>query len=238
MPTEHWRKEASNWVRWARAPGHDAYWDYRDSFFDIVPPPLRKTIEVGCGEGRVTRDLTSRGHSMTAIDASPTMIRFARDADATGGYLVADAAALPFPAASFDLAIAYNSLMDVDDMPTAVAETARVLRPGGRLCVCITHPINDAGTFSAREAGAPFIITEQYLESRTLDETFLRAGLEMRFHSKRYPLEDYSRAFEAAGLVIESLREPAADAEAVERDPSERRWQRIPMFLQLRLLKH
>ncbi|CAN5190847.1 hypothetical protein BH20ACT22_BH20ACT22_03190 [soil metagenome] len=75
MPTEHWRREAANWVRWARTPGHDTYWDYRDSFFDMVPPPGRKTIEVGPGEGRVTRDLTSRGHEVTAIDASPTMIR-------------------------------------------------------------------------------------------------------------------------------------------------------------------
>ncbi len=136
MPTEHWRKEADNWVRWARTPGHDAYWDYRDSFFDIVPPPGRKTIEVGCGEGRVARDLTSRGHDITAIDASSTMIRYARDADDHGAYVVADAASLPFPSASFDLAIAYNSLMDVDDMPAAVAETtpgpSRLARPARR----------------------------------------------------------------------------------------------------------
>ncbi|MDQ3530888.1 MAG: class I SAM-dependent methyltransferase [Actinomycetota bacterium] len=182
----------------------------------------------------MTRDLTSRGHEVTAIDASPTMTRYADD---HGAYVVADAASLPFPAASFDLAIAHNSLMDVDDMPAAVAETARVLQRGGRLCVCITHPINDAGAFSAREAGAPFIISGQYLEPRTLDETLSRAGLEMRFHSKGYPLEDYSCAFEAAGMVIENLREPAADAGAVARDPSEHRWQRLPMFLQLRLLK-
>jgi ubiquinone/menaquinone biosynthesis C-methylase UbiE len=35
--------------------------------------------------------------------------------------------------------------MDVDDMPTTVREAARILGPGGRLRVCVTHPLNDAG---------------------------------------------------------------------------------------------
>ena len=237
MSTEHWRSEAEAWVRWARAPGHDAYWDYRSCFFDILPAPGRSTIEVGCGEGRVARDLASQGHNVTGIDASLTMIRYAVEADVGGSYAVADAASLPFEDASFDLAVAYNSLMDVDDMLAVVAETARVLRRRGHLCVSITHPINDAGTFSNEEPGAPFTITGSYLEVRELDETLTRGGLEMRFQGKCYPLEGYFRAFEAAGLVVESLREPAATAQASARDPSELRWQRLPMFLQLRLSK-
>ena len=39
------------------------------------------------------------------------------------------------------------------------------------------------------------------------------------------------------GLLVESLREPPAPAEAVEKDPAERRWQRVPLFAQLRALK-
>ncbi len=237
MSTEHWRLEAENWVRWARTPGHDAYWDYRYSFFDIVPDPGHRTIEVGCGEGRVSRDLASRGHNVFGIDASLTVIHYAGEADAGGSYAVADAASLPFEDGSFDLAVAYNSLMDIDDMPAAVAETARVLRRGGHLCISITHPINDAGAFLNEQPGAPFTIPGNYLETRPLDETFVRSGLEMRFQGTCYPLEGYFRAFEAAGLFVESLREPAAPAQAVARNPSELRWQRLPMFLQLRLSK-
>lgn len=237
MPAEHWSQEAENWVRWARTEGHDSYWDYRDAFFAIVPPPGPRTLEVGCGEGRVARDLAARGHNVTGIDASPKLTRYAHDAGAGGTYIVADAVSLPFPDASFDLAVAYNSLMDVDDMPAAVVETARVLRRGGRLCGCITHPINDAGKFLAREADAPFVISGDYLEPRIFDETFTRAGLFMRFRGMCYPLESYSRAFEGADLVIESLREPAAPAATVERDPAEHRWRRLPAFLLFRLLK-
>jgi hypothetical protein len=46
-----WDQEADNWTRWARTPGHDAYWQYRDDFFDqIVPRPGRCTVEMGCRE--------------------------------------------------------------------------------------------------------------------------------------------------------------------------------------------
>ena len=33
-----WESEASNWIAWARTPGHDSYWEYSEAFFrDIVP---------------------------------------------------------------------------------------------------------------------------------------------------------------------------------------------------------
>lgn len=46
-------------------------------------------------------------------------------------------------------------LHDIDDMPHAVAEIARVLGRSGRLYAAIPHPINTAGTFQGRDAGAP-----------------------------------------------------------------------------------
>src|SRR5262245_24605603 len=57
-----WEDQAENWLAWARTPGHDAYWSYRDLFFRLLPAPGRRTLEVGCGEGRVARDLAARGH--------------------------------------------------------------------------------------------------------------------------------------------------------------------------------
>ncbi|MFN2489492.1 MAG: class I SAM-dependent methyltransferase [Actinomycetota bacterium] len=130
---QDWEQEAENWIAWARTPSHDAYWLYRDAFFELLPPPGRATLDVGCGEGRVTRDLSSQRHRVVGVDASPTLLRAAKEADPEGDYVLADAAALPFQDASFDLVVAYNSLMDVQDMPGAVREAARVLEPGHRL---------------------------------------------------------------------------------------------------------
>jgi ubiquinone/menaquinone biosynthesis C-methylase UbiE len=105
---------------------------------------------------------------------------------------VADGGLLPFADETFDLAITYNSLMDVDDMPGSVAEAARVLRPEGHFCVCVVHPIAEAGRFTAREPDAPFVITGTYLAAHLFDDTFERAGLSMRFKSWCYPLEEYT----------------------------------------------
>jgi SAM-dependent methyltransferase len=67
-----WESRADDWLSRPRTPGHDAYWYYRNSFFEsIAPPPRGITLEVGCGEGRVARDLVARGHRVVAIDGSP-----------------------------------------------------------------------------------------------------------------------------------------------------------------------
>jgi SAM-dependent methyltransferase len=230
--------QAESWLRWARTPGHDAYWQFRDAFFDeLLPAPGRLTLEVGCGEGRVARDLARRGHRVIAVDASPSLAASAAAADPAGRYLVADAAALPFGNGCFDLVVAYNSLMDVDDMPAAVAEAARVLQPGRPLCVCVTHPTADAGRFQSTEPDAPFVITGSYLGRHRVDEPFERDGLQMHFTGWRYPLEAYARALEDAGLLIDRLREPAAPASALTARSGYERWQRLPNFLHLRAVK-
>lgn len=227
--------QADTWIEWARWP-LDAYWFYRDAFFELLPPPCR-TLEVGCGEGRVTRDLKERGFEVTALDSSPALVDAAREADPDGHYLVATAEALPFEDSSFELIVAYNSLMDVSEMPDAVAEIGRVLVDGGILCACITHPMADSGRW---EDELTFVIDQPYLSRKRYEGTFERPGLPpFTFRGWVHSLEAYSRALEGAGLVLEALREPAMPAALAERRPSERRhrWQRLPNFLMFRATK-
>jgi SAM-dependent methyltransferase len=232
---DHWEREAQNWLRWARTPHFDAYWRYREAFLEeVLPAPGRATLEIGCGEGRVARDLKARGHRVTAIDASPTLVSAAAELDGDSQYLIAPAEKLPFADGRFDLVVAYNSLMDVDDMTTAVAEAARVLERGGRLAACITHPFTDAGQFADATGDPPFVVNGTYRGTRRFEQTFERDGLTMDFAGWQHDLETYSRAFEAAGLLIERLREPAPGS---ARELIWKRWNRIPMFLMLRAVK-
>src|SRR5579864_3422820 len=235
MSREHWEKEASNWAEWARRPDFDAYWKYSPAFFELVPPPGLRTLEVGCGEGRVSRDLAARGHRVTAVDASSVLIGLAHEAAPDIGYSRADAAALPFAAGTFDLVVFYNSLMDVDDMEGSVREAARVLRPTGSMCACITHPTTDAGRFESREPDARFVIEGAYLgERRWADLEVERDGLRMHFKGWAYSLEDYFGALERAGFVVQAVREPPIADETIALYPSEERWRRMPVFLMWR----
>ena len=91
MLSDAWEAEAEDWVRWARAPGHDSYWTFhRDAFLALLPGPGRLTVDVGCGEGRLTRDLAALGHRVVGLDRSRTLVRYAAAAGGTvGSVLVA-----------------------------------------------------------------------------------------------------------------------------------------------------
>jgi ubiquinone/menaquinone biosynthesis C-methylase UbiE len=141
-----WEAHADAWIDWARAPGHDSYWRFhRDQFLRLVPASTGLTIDIGCGEGRLTRHLKSLGHTVIGIDASPSLVAAARASDPSMAILQADATALPLADNCADLAIAFMSLHDIDAIGEAVGEVARVVKPGGCFCVAIVHPINSAG---------------------------------------------------------------------------------------------
>jgi SAM-dependent methyltransferase len=118
MPTPdrvHWSRAAHDWIEWARRPGHDAFWFYRGGLATLLGPGRGATLDLGCGEGRVARLIRDLGYRVTAVGAVREMVTAAREADSVDAYAVPAAAALPFTDGSFDLVVAYNVLMDLDD---------------------------------------------------------------------------------------------------------------------------
>jgi len=95
--------------------------------------PLARVLDVGCGAGFLSNHLAREGFEVTGLDASQGSIEVAARHDATGKaqYLLGDALRLPFPDACFDAVCAMDFLEHVEDPAKAVAEMARVLKPGG-----------------------------------------------------------------------------------------------------------
>jgi len=226
---EGWDRHAHEWIAWSRT-GFDTYDKFhRDAFLPLVPAPGRLTVDVGCGEGRVSRDLRAMGHRVLAIDLSLTMTRAAATHAACPVHaVVADATRLPLAAGAADCAVAFMSLHDIDHMPDAIAEIARVLAVGGRLVLAAVHPINSAGTFVGvkGDPDRPFVISGSYFTPVRYVESVARDGLTMTFHGEHRPLQAYTEALAEAGFVIERLRESS------DPDPG-RAWQRIPLFVQI-----
>jgi SAM-dependent methyltransferase len=226
---EGWDRHAREWTAWART-GQDSYDTFhRDVFLPLVPRPGRLTADVGCGEGRVSRDLRALGHRVLAVDLSLAMTRAAATHPAAPvPAAVADAARLPLATGAADCVVAFMSLHDIEPMPAAVSEIARVLAVGGRLVMAIVHPLNSAGRFTGDKADAdrPFVIAGSYLQPERYVDTFDRDGLTMTFHGEHRPLQAYTEALAGAGFVIELLREPTSP------DPASS-WRRVPLFLNI-----
>ncbi|MCF3936074.1 class I SAM-dependent methyltransferase [Acuticoccus sp. M5D2P5] len=228
----HWTKAAGAWIEWARRPGHDAFWAYRGRLAAFVGPGSGAALEVGCGEGRVSRLLQELGFRVTATEPVKALLAAAEEAGSAHDYRAAPADALPFEDASFDLVVAYNVLMDIVDVPAALREIRRVMRPSATLMISIVHPFADIGHFADDAAEAPFVITEPYFGRKAFAGTEARDGLEMPFFGWSQPLEAYAAALEAAGLAVTSLREPVPELRS-DADPMAR-WTRLPLFLWLK----
>lgn len=238
-----WESQAENWVAWARTPGHDVFPLYATSFLDEVATlpgngVASRTLEVGCGEGRVARMLLDRGHRVTALDLVPTLVRHAADADARASYVVGSGTRLPFADASFDAVVSYNALQAMTepyDMRDAVAEAARVLLPGGFLSISVPHPFSDYMLVAASRGEDE--VAASYFTRARVDGTVSRRGIEMTFYGRTHTLGDYAAGIEAAGLAIDRIREPLPAIDEASASEEVARWFRTPLFLHLRAVK-
>ncbi len=114
---EHWSRVFNEWIAWARAPNHDAFWAYRDLLTAFIGRGAGEALDVGCGEGRVSRELKACGYRVIASDPVCELVDAAKEARSADGYAVASGIDLPFEDARFDLVMAYNVLMDIEDVP-------------------------------------------------------------------------------------------------------------------------
>ena len=203
---EAWERNAAEWAALVRSGGDRFYERNLAAFLELLPPPGRLTIDVGCGEGRITRELHARGDRVVSVDASETLVALARDTDSAGDYRVADAAALPFADGEADLFVSFMVLMDLEDLDGALAEAARVLEPGGFLVASLVHPL-------ATAAETPYL-GEQRLEFPLGDST------STMIHR---PLSRYVGALAQAGFVVEHLHELSGRPDAP-----------MPFFLHIR----
>ena len=124
---------------------------YRDAFSQVFQQewnrallainrvPAERVLELGCGSGILLKELKARSRFVVGFDVSPDMMQMARPLGAP--LVTGNGSVLPFRDASFDLVSCRGVLHHLPDVPAALREIHRVLRPGGELI--LSEPSND-----------------------------------------------------------------------------------------------
>jgi SAM-dependent methyltransferase len=115
-------------------------WNHNLHYHPVVlaalPQACRRALDVGCGEGTLTRQLRLWVPEVVGIDLDVPSIELAREQDRTGDiqYLAADFLTYPFESESFDAVVSVAALHHMDAV-AALTRMRDLLRPGGVLVV-------------------------------------------------------------------------------------------------------
>jgi SAM-dependent methyltransferase len=205
-----WEAGAHDWVELARNHDDGPRLAHDESIRALLPPPAGTAYDVGCGEGRWTRELRERGYDAVGVDRSEKLLDAARAADPDGRYEIADADSLPAGDGSAGLVLCVNVLMHVVDLDAVVQEFARVLAPGGVAVLGLTHPVAEAGTFDEE---ANELRLRDYFAA---EEHAIPLGHGHVFHQHR-TIEQYVSPFVGLGFVLDGLHEIPGRTGAVPR---------------------
>jgi ubiquinone/menaquinone biosynthesis methyltransferase len=109
------------------------------------PAPGTRALDLATGTGDIAFALQAQGSRVVGLDVTPRMIELAgtKGSPPRPAFLVGDMQALPFAASSFDVVTTGYGLRNVPDLPGAIDEMLRVLKPGGQaLSLDFNRPSN------------------------------------------------------------------------------------------------
>ena len=236
--SELWETHAEWWI--------DGFTDGADPEYEEQILPLaarelegaRRVLDVGCGDGQVTRLANRLGADVWAIDPTWNCLRVAHERGG-GVFARAGAGALPFADGSFDAVVAclvFEHIRDVDD---AIAEVARVLQPCGRFCFFLNHPLlqtPNSGWIDDQFLDPP----EQYWRIGPYlveDETIEEVEKDVFIPFIHRPLSRYVNTLAANGLLVQRMEEPSPPAGFLDRAEEYAAASTIPRLLYLRTVK-
>jgi SAM-dependent methyltransferase len=207
-----WETHAEWWI--------DGFTDGADPEYEeqILPLAAReltgasRVLDVGCGDGQVSRLAARLGAQVVGIDPTWNCVRVAGERGSNVAR--AGAAALPFADASFDAVVACLVFEHIRDVDEAIAEVARVLVPGGRFCFFLNHPLlqtPNSGWIDDQFLDPPeqyWRIGEYLVENETIEE--VEKDVFIPFIHR--PLSRYVNTLSRNGLLLEWMEEPAPPA--------------------------
>lgn len=193
---------SDSWNFDERAPQHDfvvransgEYADYEEALDAIAdwlaPVPGERGLDIGTGTGNLAEKLAARGARMAGVDQSSGMLKLSRTKLPGMDAKLGNALALPFRAGEFDFVASSFALryLSEEQLPIAIGEMRRVLKPHGRICIAdTTAPLENDLAMEAAGAKVEKVVAGSDSDNSSdakagsdpanVSELFLRADL-------------------------------------------------------------
>ena len=234
--SHNWEDHAAWWQR-EFTDGADP--EYREQILPLAADLLggfARVLEVGTGEGQVARVVSAVGAELVAgVDPTENQLLAANERGGGPVYVRGSAQLLAVRDDTFDAVVACLVFEHIDDIDQAIAEVARVLRPGGRFVLFLNHPLlqtPNSGWIDDQMLDPP----EQYWrigaylrEDSSMEE--VQKGVFLRFVHR--PLSRYVNTLAEHGLMLERMLEPAPPDGFLARATEYREAATIPRLLVL-----
>lgn len=165
--------------------------------------PGATALDAGCGTGRLTAELVTIGYDAIGVDVTDEMLTVARRSVPGADFRRGSFDRLPVEDGSVDLIVSGLAVCHADELESAFAEFARVLRPGGNLVMSNPHPFTSGSggqAFFAHAGGMPFV----------------------RNHA--HQVGDYVRALLANDFTLTSMDDIVYDSQSVATNPAAGFW--------------
>ncbi|MCI5119876.1 MAG: class I SAM-dependent methyltransferase [Candidatus Electrothrix sp. AUS4] len=201
-------------------------------------------LEVGCGDGFISRKLSEKNATVTGIDIAPNMLKYSdqfKDDSLHLSYKVADATNLhEFNDESFELIVSnlvYMIMEGSENVSKSFQEAWRVLKQNGRFIFSIAHPCFDKreieGNKTVRSKGNTYHQVDDKYEVSLLKDGVVTS----EFFYYHRPLQFYSSILHKAGFLVLKLHEPTPSQHLVDQNPELKYSLEFPAFLIFEVIK-
>jgi ubiquinone/menaquinone biosynthesis C-methylase UbiE len=171
---------------------------YLDRHLPDAKSSGQRLLEIGLGYGTVSQILASRGFDCHGLDIAPGPVEMVRYRlaqlgldGAEGRVRVGSALDIPHEDDSFDHVVTIGCLHHTGDVPRAVAEVERVLRPGGRALVMV---------YNRRSFRRMRMAAGRWIRRERLDDEEIRGSYDRNLEGEAAPTTEYTSVAEARRL--------------------------------------
>jgi SAM-dependent methyltransferase len=204
-----WEQHAGWWQR-EFTEGADP--EYVEQILPLVDKHFegaRRVLDVGCGEGQVSRRIAALGADVVGIDPTRAQIAVARERAGAPRYALAMADDLPCADGAFDAVVMCLVIEHIDPIDPCLHEIARVLAPGGRFVLFLNHPLLQtpgSGWIDDHILDEQYWRVGPYIHDDAVIEP-VAPGIDLPFMHR--PLSRYIHVMGKVGLLIDDMEEPA-----------------------------